>query len=289
MSQDATPDLDTTSTTDNDWTVREGTPVIAFDGEKIGEVDNATGGYLLVKKGFLFPKEYAIPADAIQNVGPDAVYLKVTREIAHTQGWDAPLTPEATEQPLPITPASEPLPQVVTGEPEVDTPLIGTFTDQRAGIYADVASGTEAVSNGSATIPATDARDHDEAQRAQDQAIRDTDLAGAGIGADAEEISANPIATSAVPAGRELPVSEFESDAQNVDDADLAGHDEVMEEGVDSTHLLRSPSPLPAMNVPFDDLAPGNGADGDIGNATAVENEAIDPDLSGNTPSEEDA
>ncbi|MGB3330923.1 MAG: DUF2171 domain-containing protein, partial [Thermomicrobiales bacterium] len=83
-----------TASPSTDWTVREGTPVITFDGQKIGEVDNATGDFLLVKKGFLFPKEYSIPAAAIQTIGPDAVYLTVTKDIALAQGWDAPLTPE---------------------------------------------------------------------------------------------------------------------------------------------------------------------------------------------------
>lgn len=254
-------DQDTTPTPDSSWTVREGTPVITFDGEKIGEVENATGDYLLIRKGFLFPKEYSIPATAIANVGPDAVYLTVTKEAALAQGWDAPLAAEAT------TPA-----RVVTGEPDVDppAPLIGTFSDDRAGTYTDEAAGTETI-------------DPHEARRDRSEAILDraTATAPAGIGADAEEIPANPIATGAVPPDPEVLMPE--SNRTNERAAASAEHGEAMAEGVDPHHVLRHADPLPAMDAPRDTPAPvegqtdGSGAGGDIATDAALENEAIDP------------
>lgn len=260
-----------------DWTVREGTPVITFDGEKIGEVENATGGYLLVKKGFLFPKEYAIPAAAIENVGPDAVYLNVTKDIARSQGWDEPLTPETASgeaQALPITPAAAPPAQVVTGEPPVEpaAPLIGTFTDDQAGTYTDAAAGTETV-------------DPAETLRTRDDALLETATSTAGFGADdAEEVLANPIDTNAIPASpdQEVPMSARESDSQNTRDAALAGHDEALDEGIDTPHTLRTPSPLPAMDAPLsaDEPAPADGNPEDAGQIAtdaALENEALDP------------
>ena len=275
------PGSDTAAT--NDWTVREGTPVITFDGEKIGEVDNATGGYLLVKKGFLFPKEYSIPAAAIENVGPDAVYLSVTKEIALAQGWDAPLTPETPEQALPTTPTADAPPQVVTGDPHVDAPLIGTFTDHQAGTYVDEASGTQTVSSIETIAPAEPWRDRDDALLDTETA---TATAPAGVGVDAEEIPANPIVTDAVPAAtstdQEIPMSAFESDASNARDAALASHDEVLAEGVDAPHSLRTPDPLPVMDAPdsADDPLPADGASDDVVTQAELENDALDPLIS---------
>ena len=272
--------------TSPDWTVREGTPVITFDGEKIGEVENTTGGYLLVKKGFLFPKEYAIPAAAIENVGPDAVYLNVTKEIARSQGWDEPLTPEtanadqAQSHPLPITPAAAPPPTVVTGDPHVEAPLIGTFSDDQAGTYTDTAADA-----------AADAAAGTEQVRTRDDAVEQTATSAAGFGADdAEEIPANPIASGIAPASpaQEPPMSTFETDDQNARDAALAGHDEAMDEGIATAHTLRTPSPLPAMDAPLDadEPAPADGRPEDaegatrIGTDAAVANEALDPLIS---------
>lgn len=278
-------DPTTTTTTSNtqgndsaavDWTVREGTTVLTSDGEKIGEVESANGGYLLVKKGFLFPKEYAIPASAIQNVGPDAVYLNVTREIALAQGWDKPLSPEDS-QPLPTSTTTTPTssPQVVTGEPDVTAPLIGTF--------ADPASGTESISEV-----------HDEARDARDDAVPVSALSPAGEGADAEQAIANPIRTGAVPA--ETGGAQHESPAEDRADIALAEHDETLDDAFDSPHSFFHHSPLPAMNAPLpDDDASDDPNDqqsgkvldaNEIATDAAVADEAINPGLSRNTPEE---
>lgn len=119
-----------------DWTVREGMAVFSTDGEKLGEVENATGNYVLVKKGFLFSKEFYIPAAAIANVSPDAVYLEVTKEIALQQGWNHPPTAEMD---------GKPVPHVVTGEPDVTMPAIGVFNDEQSGTYVDEHAGTQVV------------------------------------------------------------------------------------------------------------------------------------------------
>jgi hypothetical protein len=116
-----------------DWTVREGMDVLSTDGEKLGEVANATGIYVLVRHGFLFAKEYYVPADAIANVGNDAVYLTMTREIALEQQWDKPPTANSDH---PATPA---VVTVVTGDPAAiaattSEPASGTYVDDRSGV-----------------------------------------------------------------------------------------------------------------------------------------------------------
>lgn len=134
-----------------DWTVREGMDVISTDGEKLGEVANATGNYVLVRHGFLFAKEYYVPAEAIANVGNDAVYLTMTREIALEQQWDNPPTADADLSAAPHVVAgdyeavaaatSEPAtgtfvdPGAHAGETFVDG-ASGTYTDERAGVQA---------------------------------------------------------------------------------------------------------------------------------------------------------
>lgn len=68
--------------------IREGMDVVGTDGEKLGDVDHQEGDFIVVKKGFFFPKDYYIPADAIANADDDRVYLTVTKDAALDQGWD---------------------------------------------------------------------------------------------------------------------------------------------------------------------------------------------------------
>lgn len=70
--------------------VREGMNVLASDGEKLGEVDAVEGDSLVVKKGFFFPKDYYIPADAVASTDGDNVYLSVAKDAALDQRWETP-------------------------------------------------------------------------------------------------------------------------------------------------------------------------------------------------------
>lgn len=154
-----------------DWTVREGMDVLSYDGEKLGEVANATGNYVLVRHGFLFAKEYYVPADAIANVGRDAVYLTMTKQIALEQQWDKPPTAETEEHSTT---------GVVTGSAaqvaaESTEPQTGTFSASRtlpsettadigSGTYQDPRSGTRSVSTADAETALHDAEITNDAQ-----------------------------------------------------------------------------------------------------------------------------
>jgi len=70
--------------------VRKGMNVLGSDGEKLGEVDGVEANSIVVKKGFFFPQDYYIPADAVANTDSDNVYLSVSKDAALDQSWDTP-------------------------------------------------------------------------------------------------------------------------------------------------------------------------------------------------------
>ncbi|HEV2529216.1 MAG TPA: DUF2382 domain-containing protein [Thermomicrobiales bacterium] len=74
--------------TNQDWVVQPGTNVYGSDQNKIGEVDDIQDGYLIVRKGFFFPKDHYIPFSAIANHTEDSIYLNVTADEATNQQWD---------------------------------------------------------------------------------------------------------------------------------------------------------------------------------------------------------
>ncbi len=70
-------------------TLEPGMEVFGADGYKIGEILEIFAEHVVVEKGFLFPKDYAIPVTAIRGVDPDGkVALTLTKEEALTQGWE---------------------------------------------------------------------------------------------------------------------------------------------------------------------------------------------------------
>lgn len=78
------------------WELRRGMDVIAADGDKIGEVEDARGQFIVVKKGFFFPSDYYIPSDRITNVSDDGVHLSVTKDQALNADWRQPPDDTAT-------------------------------------------------------------------------------------------------------------------------------------------------------------------------------------------------
>ncbi len=68
--------------------INPGATVYGADGEKVGTVQSVGGSYILVEKGFFFPKDYYVPISAIRENAGDAVYLSVTKDEALNQGWD---------------------------------------------------------------------------------------------------------------------------------------------------------------------------------------------------------
>ena len=70
----------------------EGTPVFDAGGEKVGTVSehNVQGGYLVVHKGWLFPKDVYVPLNIIQSNNADGVYLSMYKDDLKNQNWDNP-------------------------------------------------------------------------------------------------------------------------------------------------------------------------------------------------------
>lgn len=65
-----------------------GANVYSADGQKVGTMQTYGDSYIVVEKGFFFPKDYYIPMSAITETTDDAVYLSVTKDDALHQGWD---------------------------------------------------------------------------------------------------------------------------------------------------------------------------------------------------------
>jgi len=79
--------------------VYEGMDVLGSDGEKLGSVDRVEGNFIVAKKGFFFPTDYYVPADAVAAVDEDHVYLTVPKDVVLEQGWDTPVYDEANPAP----------------------------------------------------------------------------------------------------------------------------------------------------------------------------------------------
>ena len=75
---------------------QDGWDVFGSDGEKVGDVSEVGTNYLLVTKGWLFPKDRYIPLDAITGVEHDRVYLNVGKDQIESLGWDEPPTADTT-------------------------------------------------------------------------------------------------------------------------------------------------------------------------------------------------
>lgn len=74
---------------DDRVTLQTGMDVFGSDGDKIGSINEIYDNYLLVGKGFFFPKDYYIPISAVEGVDDDnRVYLTVSKDEALNQGWD---------------------------------------------------------------------------------------------------------------------------------------------------------------------------------------------------------
>jgi hypothetical protein len=74
------------------------TPAIVFssDGPKLGKVIEVADDYILIQKGFFFPKEFFIPTWAIAREDPHRIDLRITKAAAHALGReDLPLTGDA--------------------------------------------------------------------------------------------------------------------------------------------------------------------------------------------------
>ncbi len=68
----------------------EGEAVFDADGDKVGAVQeyNAQDGYLVVQKGWLFPKDLYIPVGAIQRNDAEGVYLSLHKDDLARHAYD---------------------------------------------------------------------------------------------------------------------------------------------------------------------------------------------------------
>ena len=68
----------------------EGEAVFDADGDKVGAVQeyNAQQGYLVVQKGWLFPKDLYIPVDAVQRNDAEGVYLSLRKDDLAQHAYD---------------------------------------------------------------------------------------------------------------------------------------------------------------------------------------------------------
>jgi len=74
---------------ENQVILQNGMDVYGADDAKLGSIHEVRGNYIVIEKGFFFPKDYYIPVSAIEGVDPDnRVYLNVTKDVALNQGWD---------------------------------------------------------------------------------------------------------------------------------------------------------------------------------------------------------
>jgi uncharacterized protein (TIGR02271 family) len=84
-------------TTSNDrWVVDPGTDVFGSDGTKIGSVDTIEGEYLVLRKGFFFPKDLYVPFSAISGHTDDRIDLSLTSDEVKNQDWSQGSTRTAT-------------------------------------------------------------------------------------------------------------------------------------------------------------------------------------------------
>jgi uncharacterized protein (TIGR02271 family) len=97
-----------------------GDDVYGEDGDKLGAVSAVHDNYIVVEKGFFFPTDHYIPANAISRVDHGKIYLTVSKDNALQYGWDSPpaggmqydeTTMADASATMPAAPAGADLPQ----------------------------------------------------------------------------------------------------------------------------------------------------------------------------------
>jgi len=74
--------------------IPNGATVYDTTGDKLGTVreNNMEGGYLVVEKGWLFPKDFYVPVNTVMRVDEDGVILRVTKDELNDASYDQPPT-----------------------------------------------------------------------------------------------------------------------------------------------------------------------------------------------------
>ncbi len=104
----------------------EGEAVFDVDGDKVGAVQeyNAREGYLVVQKGWLFPKDLYIPVDAIQRNDAEGVYLSLHKDDLAQHAYDEAPTDVAGRAHRPAAPDN-----AMTGTRADSIDMAGTRAD----------------------------------------------------------------------------------------------------------------------------------------------------------------
>jgi len=70
----------------------EGEAVFDTDGDKVGQIHeyNAQEGYIVVQKGWLFPKDLYVPVNAIARNDAEGVYLNLHKDDLEQHAYDEP-------------------------------------------------------------------------------------------------------------------------------------------------------------------------------------------------------
>lgn len=68
--------------------IQHGWDVYGSDEQKIGNVTETRGRYVIAHKGIFFPKDLYIPMAAIERIEHDRVYVMATKDEVDSQGWD---------------------------------------------------------------------------------------------------------------------------------------------------------------------------------------------------------
>ncbi len=76
--------------------IQRGWDVYGSDGEKVGDVSDVQGTYVVISKGLIFKSERYARVAAISRVEHDRVYLNVTKDEIDARGWDT--VPETDER-----------------------------------------------------------------------------------------------------------------------------------------------------------------------------------------------
>jgi stress response protein YsnF len=76
--------------------IQAGWNVYGSDDGKVGDVAEVASNYILVQKGWLFPRDIYVPFSAIASVEDDSIYLFVTKDQVTSMDWDTIPTEDVT-------------------------------------------------------------------------------------------------------------------------------------------------------------------------------------------------
>jgi hypothetical protein len=68
--------------------IERGWDVFAADGDKVGDVWEVRGDYIVVSKGFLFKSDHYVPMSAISGLERGRVHLNLAKDQIDAQGWE---------------------------------------------------------------------------------------------------------------------------------------------------------------------------------------------------------